>query len=93
MGQDISVLSDRGDDHVESVVRYVNGKAEEIEKHAKDVTTLGIAIMVTLNIAEDLFRLTEEQDEICNRYEGVAEQLIQYIDKTRLDSNDPLRCT
>ena len=92
MGQDIAVVSDKGDDHVESVVRYVNEKAEEIEKNSKDVSTLGIAIMVTLNITEELFDLTEEQKKLCNRYESIAENLINYIDKTRIDVNDPLRC-
>ena len=92
LGQDISVISDKGDEHVENVVRYVNEKAEEIEKHSKDVTTLGVAIMVTLNIAEELFTVTEEQRKLCNQYESIAENLIHYIDKTKTDDNDPLRC-
>lgn len=93
MGQDISVSSDRGDDHVENVVRYVNEKAGEIEKNSKDVTTLGIAIMVTLNLTEELFRVNEEQEKLCNQFESKAEKLINYIDKTRMNVNDPLRCT
>ena len=93
MGQDISVSSDRGDDHVENIVQYVNEKAGEIEKNSKDVTTLGIAIMVTLNLTEELFRVNEEQEKLCNQFEGKAEKLINYIDKTRMNVNDPLRCT
>ena len=92
MGQDISVVSDKGDDHVENVVRYVNEKAGEIEKNSKDVTTLGIAIMVTLNLAEELFMVNEEQEKLCNQFEDKAEKLINYIDKTRMNVNDPLRC-
>jgi len=92
LGQDISVISDKGDEHVTNVVRYVNEKAEEIEKNSKDVTTLGVAIMVTLNIAEELFTVTEEQRQLCNHYESIAENLIHYIDKTKTDDNDPLRC-
>jgi len=93
MGQDISVVSDKGDDHVENVVRYVNEKAGEMEKNSKDVTTLGIAIMVTLNLAEELFMVNEEQEKLCNQFEGKAEKLINYIDKTRMNVKDPLRCT
>jgi len=89
MGQDISVVSDKGDDHVENVVRYVNEKAGEIEKNSKDVTTLGIAIMVTLNLAEELFRVNEEQEKLCNQFEGKAEKLINYIDKTRMNVRIP----
>ncbi len=92
MGQDISVVSDKGDDHVEDVVRYVNEKAGEIEKNSKDVTTLGIAIMVTLNLAEELFKVNEEQEKLCNQFEDKAEKLINYIDKTRMNVKDPLRC-
>jgi len=93
MGQDISVSSDRGDDHVGNIVQYVNEKAGEIEKNSKDVTTLGIAIMVTLNLTEELFRVNEEQEKLCNQFESKAEKLINYIDKTRMNVNDPLRCT
>ena len=85
MGHDISVVSDKGDDHVAKIVRYVNEKAEEIEKNSKDVTTLGIAMMVTLNITEELFKVTEEQEKLCNQYESIAENLINYIDKTEMD--------
>ena len=73
-------------------MRYVNEKAGEIEKNSKDVTTLGIAIMVTLNLAEELFRVNEEQEKLCNQFEDKAEKLINYIDKTRMNVKDPLRC-
>jgi cell division protein ZapA (FtsZ GTPase activity inhibitor) len=93
MGQDISVSSDRGDDHVENVVRYINEKAGEIEKNSRDVTTLGIAIMVTLNLTEELFRVNEEQERLRSQIESKAEKLINHINKTRANINDPLRCS
>lgn len=82
LGQEFSVLSDSGDDHqVERVVEYVNGKAEEIAKSSKNATTLNIAILVALNIADELFRFKGEKDNFLNQLENKSVKLINYIEE------------
>ncbi len=82
LGQEFSVLSDSGDDHqVEHVVEYVNGKADEIAKTAKNATTLNLAILVALNIADEFFRLKGEKDQVFNQLENKSDKLINFIDE------------
>lgn len=82
LGQEFSVLSDSGDDHqVEKVIEYVNGKAEEIAKSSKSATTLNIAILVALNIADEFFRFKGEKENFLNQLENESDKLINYIEE------------
>jgi cell division protein ZapA len=78
MGQEISVLSDSGDEHVRKVVDYINKKADEIGKESGGVTTLNIAILVALNIADEYFKV-KKMEELSNELESRSEQLINLI--------------
>lgn len=82
LGQEFSVLSDSGDDHqVEGVVEFVNNKAEEIAKSSRNATTLNIAILVALNIADEYFRFRSEKEAMLNQLENKSGNLISYIDE------------
>lgn len=83
MEQDISVLSDSGDEHVGAVVNYVNEKVAEIQKDAKVVNSLRIAILVALNIADEYFKLMGAKEDICHQMESKSEQLIHLINEIK----------
>lgn len=79
LGQEISVLSDSGDEHVTRVVDYINKKAEEIGKESGNIKTLNIAILVALNIADEYFKVKKAEEELCSQLESRSEQLINLI--------------
>jgi len=81
IGHDFSVLSDKGDEHVSKIVQHVNERAREIGDASKDVTISDIAILVALNITEELFRVRGEKEDLLSRFEGEIEELISYIDE------------
>lgn len=81
MGREFSVLSDKGDEYVERVVRYINERAKEIGEASENATASDIAILVALNIAEELFGVQEGEKNLRNRFEGEIEKLIGYIDR------------
>ena len=81
IGQEFSVLSDKGDEYVSKIVQHINERAREIGDASEDVTTSDIAILVALNIAEELFRVRGEKEDLHSRFEGEIEELISYIDK------------
>lgn len=82
MGREFSVLSDRGDEYVEGVVKYVNDRAEEMGNTSKDIPTVNIAILVALNVADELFKLREEKEDFYSQLESKSEKLINYIEET-----------
>ena len=81
IGQEFSVLSDKGDEYVSRIVQYINERAREIGDASGYVTTSDIAILVALNIGEELFRTKGEKEALLRRCEGEIEELISYIDK------------
>ena len=81
MGQQFAVLSDRGDRYVEDVVKYVNDKVKEIGDASKDVSASGVAVLVALNIADELFKIKEENEDFVSRLERKYERLINYMEE------------
>lgn len=81
LGQELSVVSDSGDEHVANVVRYVNDKVEEIGKASSNINTLNVAIMVALNIADEYFKFEEVNRGIYSQLESRSEELINLIDE------------
>ncbi|HET57231.1 MAG TPA: cell division protein ZapA [Deltaproteobacteria bacterium] len=79
MDQDFSILSDKEDAYVERVVDFVNDRARETRKAVKDGTDLGIAILVALNIADELFEVRKQREEDMGQMESRAARLIDYI--------------
>ena len=83
LGQDISVLSDSGDEHVNAVVSYVNDKVAEIQKNTKAINVLQVAVLAALNVADEYFKLQGEKEDICHQMESRSEQLIHLINDLR----------
>ena len=50
LGEDIAVLSDSGDEHVETVVNYVNERVREIQVTGRTNNTLQKDILAAFNI-------------------------------------------
>ncbi|MCX5832262.1 MAG: cell division protein ZapA [Deltaproteobacteria bacterium] len=78
--QDLSVLSDSGDDHVAGVVQYVEDKVQQIRSAANSINTLNIAILVALNIADEYLKLAGTNKEMCDELVSRTENLICLID-------------
>jgi cell division protein ZapA len=83
LGQEISVTSDSGDEHVANVIRYVSEKVEEAGKSAGSKNALNIAILTALNIADEYFRMAGVKEKIHSQLENRSEQLIHLINDIR----------
>jgi cell division protein ZapA len=79
LGQDLSVISDSGDEHVENVIRYVSEKVEEAGKAAGSKNALNIAILAALNIADEYLRMMGVKENSYSQLESRSEQLIHLI--------------
>ncbi|MHB9019967.1 MAG: cell division protein ZapA [Minisyncoccota bacterium] len=83
LGQELSVISDSGDEHVADVVRYVSDKVEEAGKAAGTKNSLNIAILAALNIADEYLRVRGVKENIYSQLESRSEQLINLINDSR----------
>ena len=83
LGQDLSVISDSGDEHVENVIRYVSEKVEEAGKAAGSKNAVNIAILAALNIADEYLRMMGVKENSYSQLESRSEQLIHLINDIR----------
>jgi cell division protein ZapA len=75
--QKLLVKSEDGEEHVKMVVDYLNSKIEEVKKNSTAVSTLNVALLAAMNIADDYF----ETKERLVKLEGRAKELSELIDK------------
>ncbi len=63
-GHVYTVKTDTDEDHIQKVAQYVNEKMDEVIKNTKSVSSLNVAILTALNIADDLIK--EKSEETCS---------------------------
>ncbi len=61
LGQTYTVKTDSDENRIHEVARYVNEKIEEILQKTKSVSSLNVAILTALNIADDLLKEKEKR--------------------------------
>ena len=75
--QKLLVKSKEGEEYIKRVADYLNSKIEEVKKNSKAVSTLNVALLAAMNIADDYF----ETKERLVKLEGRAKELSKLIDK------------
>jgi cell division protein ZapA len=83
LGQELSVMSDSGDEHVADVIRYVSEKVEQAGKVTGSKNALNIAILAALNIADEYLRIRGVKENVYSQLESRSEQLINLINDIR----------
>lgn len=83
LGQELSVLSDSADDHVARVVQYVNEKAGEIAKMNGDYSTLHVALLTALNIADEYIKIKLAEEDAYRQLETISDRLMKIIEDSK----------
>lgn len=79
-GQTYVVKTDADEGHIQEVARYVNEKMNEVVKKSRSVSTLNVAILTALNIADDLLREREYRITLLRELEIKSKDLAEKID-------------
>ena len=79
-GQTYTVKTDAEEHHIQAVAQYVNEKMEEILKKTRSVSSLNVAILTALNIADDLLREKEKRRMLLHEIETKSKDLAERID-------------
>ena len=78
-GQTYTVKTDAEEDHIHRVARYVNEKMDEVTRNTKSVSSLNVAILTALNIADDLIREKERRLALLSEVEQKSKDLTEKI--------------
>jgi len=80
LGREYSIKSNEGEERIREIADYVNRKIKEISEGGKTVSTLNIAILAALNIADDYFRVTDDSKKLKHSVVNKANQIVHWID-------------
>jgi len=80
LGREYNVRSDEGEERVKKIAEYVDQKIKEIAADTKTLSTINVAILAALNIADDYFRAVEDQNHLTRTVKNKSGQLIAMID-------------
>ncbi len=78
-GQTYTVKTDAEEDYIQEVAKYVNEKMGEVLKKTKSVSTLNVAILTALNIADDLLKEKEKRIALFREVKAKSKDLVEKI--------------
>lgn len=78
-GQVYTVKTDAQEDHIQKVAQYVNEKMDEVTKNTKSVSSLNVAILTALNIADDLISEKAKRLALVEEVERKSKDLAEKI--------------
>ena len=78
-GQVYTVKTDTDEEHIQKVARYVNEKMDEVIKNTKSVSSINIAILTALNIADDLIKERTRRLALLQEVEQKSNDLVERI--------------
>ncbi len=81
LNQKITIKSDADERYIQKVADYVNKKIYEIVNHTKSVSTLNVAILTALNLADDLFKLNDMKKEKNLLFEKKIKNILSLIEE------------
>ena len=78
-GQVYTVKTDADEEHIQRVAQYVNEKMDEVVKNTKSVSSLNVAILTALNIADDLIKERTKRLALLQEVEQKSKDLVEKI--------------
>ena len=78
-GQVYTVKTDADEDHLQRVAQYVNEKIDEVVKNTKSVSSLNVAILTAINIADDLIKERIKRLSLLQEVEKKSKDLVEKI--------------
>ena len=80
LGQQYSIKGDASADHIKKLAAYVDEKLKEIYAANPNITPLKASILASLNIADELHRIRDEQETVTRNIEEKANALTGLFD-------------
>jgi len=81
MGQTYNIKGDASPEYIMQLVDYVNEKIKEVTGSMANASSLQIAILAALNIADEFFQLKSINSGIEGAIEEKAKELISLLDE------------
>ena len=85
--QSYGVNADGNEEYLQELAAYVDGKMREIAEATKMVDSLKVAVLASLNIADELFALRDRQQQIEGPLRKRVEKCVALVERALEHSN------
>jgi cell division protein ZapA len=87
LGQRYKVRSDEGEDYIQELASFVNDQIADVQKSSKSVATHNVAILAALNIADDLFKLRDQDAQFQKEVKERIRRILKLISSGQTDES------
>lgn len=88
-GSEYAIRGDTDPEYIRQVAQYVDAKMREVDEATSVKSSLKVAILAALNIADELFRERAEREELRTSYERrlqlLASRLEEYLEREQAE--------
>ena len=74
LGREFTVKSDEGEDRIRKIAEYVNEKLKKIAENTKTISTLNMAILAAMEIANEYFEAIEGHNDLTRKVEKIEKE-------------------
>lgn len=85
--QSYSVNADGNEEYLQELAAYVDGKMREIAAATRMVDSLKVAVLASLNIADELYSLRDRQQQIEGPLRKRVEKCVALVERALEHSN------
>jgi cell division protein ZapA len=80
LGQKYTIKGDAPEEYIREIASYVDAKLKEVHNSIPNITPVKASILAALDIADELFKLRNEQELMTKTIEEKAERLASLFD-------------
>jgi len=80
-GTDYPIKGNTNTEYIKKVAEYVDQKMHEVDQSVAVVSTLKVAILAALNIADELFKERTDKEEFAHQFEDKIRKLSLLLDE------------
>ncbi len=80
LNQTFSIETDAAEEHVDRVSRYVDEKIKEVQGQTRTASSLNVALLACLNLADEFFRFKKTIKDQQRTAEQKIEALLEIVD-------------
>ncbi|TAN42484.1 MAG: cell division protein ZapA [Nitrospirae bacterium] len=80
LGQKYTIKGDASEEHIKKLANFVDTRMKEVYNATPGIAPLKAAILASLDIADELHKLREEQENIARNIEERADVLTRLFD-------------
>jgi len=85
--QTYNVNSGQSDEYLRQLASYVDGKMREVAEATRIADSLKVAVLASLNIADEMFTLRERREQLEGPLRKRVEKCITMVEKAIENSN------